>query len=95
MYIDSFSHGQCRYVGFRRTILLDKKQLVELLDLLKDGKLSWAEFSAAVKEIHKDRMGQPTRRKVVPGRPKEEDYFYANPQECLSHLKTATRTYLP
>ncbi|XP_020102300.1 uncharacterized protein At1g04910-like [Ananas comosus] len=86
--------GHRRYVGFRKTILLDKKQLVELLDLLKDGKLSWAEFSAAVKDIHKDRMGQPTRRKVIPGRPKEEDYFYANPQECLGHLKTTTRTFL-
>nr|CAD1839936.1 unnamed protein product [Ananas comosus var. bracteatus] len=64
--------GHRRYVGFRKTILLDKKQLVELLDLLKDGKLSWAEFSAAVKDIHKDRMGQPTRRKVIPGDQKKK-----------------------
>ena len=28
-------------------------------------------------------MGQPTRRRVIADKPKEEDYFYANPQECL------------
>lgn len=28
-------------------------------------------------------MGQPIRRVVIPDKPKEEDYFYANPQECL------------
>lgn len=72
----------CRYAGFRRTIVLDRREIVELLDLLQDGKLSWDQFSTAVKEVHKNRMGQPTLRKVIPGRPKEEDYFYANPQEC-------------
>ncbi|CAD5172394.1 unnamed protein product [Musa acuminata subsp. malaccensis] len=74
--------GHRRYTGFRRTIVLDRRELVELLDLLRDGKLSWDQFSIAVKEVHKNRMGQPTLRKVIPGRPKDEDYFYANPQEC-------------
>jgi len=70
-------------MGFRKTIVLDRKKLVELLDLFQGGALSWDEFSDAVKEAHKSRMGQPTERKVIPGQPKEEDYFYANPQECL------------
>lgn len=47
------------------------------------GSLSWNEFSYAVKESHAERMGKPTMRLVIPDRPKEEDYFYANPQECL------------
>jgi hypothetical protein len=58
-------------------------KLVELLDLFQGGKLSWDEFSAAVKVAHQNHMGQATDRRAIPGRPKEEDYFYANPQECL------------
>ncbi|CAO2161217.1 unnamed protein product [Urochloa humidicola] len=75
--------GHRRYMGFCKTIVLDRKKLVELLDLFQGGALSWDEFSDAVKEAHKSRMGQPTERKIIPGQPKEEDYFYANPQECL------------
>ncbi|CAH2075781.1 unnamed protein product, partial [Thlaspi arvense] len=41
------------------------------------------EFSSAVKLVHEKRMGQPTRRIVVVDKPKEEDYFYSNPQGCL------------
>jgi rhamnogalacturonan I rhamnosyltransferase len=70
-------------MGFRKTILLDRKKLVGLLDLLQGGTLSWNQFSDAVKKAHQNRMGQPTERKIIPGQPKEEDYFYANPQECL------------
>lgn len=70
-------------MGFRKTIVLDRKKLVELLDLFQGGALSWDEFSDAVKEAHRSRTGQPAERKVVPGQPKEEDYFYANPLECL------------
>ncbi|KAF8704863.1 hypothetical protein HU200_031102 [Digitaria exilis] len=77
--------GHRRYMGFRKTIVLDRKKLVELLDLFQGGALSWDEFSDAVKEAHKNRMGQPTDRKIIPGQPKEEDYFYANPQECLGY----------
>lgn len=75
--------GHRRYMGFRKTIVLDRKKLVELLDLFQGGALSWDEFSDAVKEAHRSRTGQPAERKVVPGQPKEEDYFYANPLECL------------
>ncbi|XP_020520879.1 uncharacterized protein At1g04910 isoform X1 [Amborella trichopoda] len=72
-----------RYLGFGKTILLDRKKLVELLDLYQNKTLSWDAFAGAVREAHKNRMGQPTHRKVTPEKPKEEDYFYANPQECL------------
>lgn len=75
--------GHRRFTGFRKTIQLDRKKLVELIDLFEDQELSWEEFSAAVKELHMGRMSQPTRRRVIPGQPKEEDYFYANPHECL------------
>ncbi|KAJ8774616.1 hypothetical protein K2173_017062 [Erythroxylum novogranatense] len=75
--------GHRRYLGFKRTIQLDRKRLVTLLDLHQNGTLSWNEFAVSVREAHEKRMGQPTHRMVIPDRPKEEDYFYANPQECL------------
>eukprot|EP00256_Glycine_max_P047174 XP_006600607.1 O-fucosyltransferase 34 [Glycine max] len=75
--------GHRRYLGFKRTILLNRKLLVELIDQYNNGVLNWDEFSSAVKEAHADRMGSQTKRFVIPERPKEEDYFYANPQECL------------
>uniref|UniRef100_A0A0D9VTK5 O-fucosyltransferase family protein n=1 Tax=Leersia perrieri TaxID=77586 RepID=A0A0D9VTK5_9ORYZ len=75
--------GHRRFMGFHRTIQLDRKRLVELIDLLEDKELSWDEFSTAVKELHEGRMSEPTRRKAIAGQPKEEDYFYANPDECL------------
>ncbi|PIM97817.1 hypothetical protein CDL12_29710 [Handroanthus impetiginosus] len=75
--------GHRRYLGFKKTFQLDRKQLVELLDLHQNGTLSWDEFSVAVRLAHERRMGQPTQRRVVADKPKEEDYFYANPQECL------------
>jgi hypothetical protein len=31
-----------------------------------------------------------TMRKVIPGQPKQEDYFYANPQECLCPESTTS-----
>ncbi|XP_006291038.2 LOW QUALITY PROTEIN: O-fucosyltransferase 18 [Capsella rubella] len=76
--------GHRRYLGFKRTILLDRKRLVELLDLYNNKTLPWDQFAVAVKEAHQgQRMGEPTHRKVISDRPKEEDYFYANPQECI------------
>jgi rhamnogalacturonan I rhamnosyltransferase len=36
-----------------------------------------------MKELHWGRMRQPAKRRIIPGQPKEEDYFYANPHECL------------
>lgn len=45
--------------------------------------LSWDDFVVAVRFAHENRMGEPTQRRVIADKPKEEDYFYANPQECL------------
>ncbi|KAM0947984.1 putative GDP-fucose protein O-fucosyltransferase [Dioscorea sansibarensis] len=82
--------GHRRFAGFRKTISLDTKQLVELLDLYKNGSLTWYQFSDAVQETHRNRIGQPTIRSVIPGKPKVEDYFYTNPQECLAPLTFST-----
>lgn len=75
--------GHRRYLGFRKTVLLDRKKLVELLDMHQNQTLQWDEFAQAVGQVHKKRIGAPMRRKVISDRPKEEDYFYANPHECL------------
>lgn len=85
-YKVSFGSWCFRYLGFRKTIQLDRKLLVELIDQYNNGSLGWDEFSLSVKAAHVSRMGKPTRRVVIPDRPKEEDYFYANPQECLHQL---------
>ena len=73
-----------RYLGYRKTLLLDRRKLIELIDLYQSNQLTWDGFSLAVKEHHDKYTGSPTRRNVVPDRPKEEDYFYANPEECLT-----------
>ncbi|KAG4118767.1 hypothetical protein ERO13_D11G037800v2 [Gossypium hirsutum] len=75
--------GHRRYLGFKQTILLDRRLLVDLIDQYNNGSLSWIQFSDAVKETHERRRGQPSKRLVIPDRPKEEDYFYANPEECF------------
>ncbi|MED6110924.1 Rhamnogalacturonan I rhamnosyltransferase 1 [Stylosanthes scabra] len=75
--------GHRRFLGFKKTIQLDRKILVRLIDQYNNGKLSWDEFSTVVKKVHANRMGSHKRRVVIPERPKEEDYFYSNPQECL------------
>lgn len=78
--------GHRRYLGFKKTILLDRKVLVDLVDQYSNGSVSWNEFSFEVKAAHADRMGNPTTRLEVPGKPKLEDYFYTNPQECLAPI---------
>ncbi|URD95834.1 GDP-fucose protein O-fucosyltransferase [Musa troglodytarum] len=75
--------GHRRYMGFKKTITLDRKLLVDLIDQYSNGTLGWDDFSSLVKAAHADHMGRPTRRQVISDRPKEEDYFYTNPQECL------------
>ncbi|KAG5059485.1 hypothetical protein JHK87_000514 [Glycine soja] len=75
--------GHRRYSGFKKTILLDRKKVVELVDMHQNGTLSWIEFADAVRRVHEKRIAQPTRRRVILDKPKEEDYFYANPHECL------------
>ncbi|KAK3000742.1 hypothetical protein RJ639_020461 [Escallonia herrerae] len=83
--------GHRRFLGFKKTILLDRKLLVDLIDQYHNGLLSCDEFSSTVKEVHVDRMGSSKQRVVVSDRPKEEDYFYANPHECLQTLDEAMR----
>lgn len=75
--------GHRRYLGFKKTILLDRRLLVELIDKYTSNLLNWDEFSNAMKDAHANRMGNPTKRLVIPDKPKEEDYFYSNPEECF------------
>jgi len=84
--------GHRRFLGFRKTILLDRKRLVGLFDQYNNGSLNWDEFALAVKEVHAERMGEPTKRIVIPDRPKEEDYFYSNPEECLQQPSDLQRS---
>ncbi|KAL5722936.1 Rhamnogalacturonan I rhamnosyltransferase 1 [Ranunculus cassubicifolius] len=79
--------GHRRYNGFKETIVPDRKKIVELIDLYQNNTLSWHEFASAVRFSHKDRLGKPRYRSVVLDKPKEEDYFYANPHECLGENK--------
>ncbi|KNA13139.1 hypothetical protein SOVF_119500 [Spinacia oleracea] len=84
IFVPTYDGNMAKVVeGHRRTILLDRRLLVDLIDKYTVGSLSWDEFSTAVKETHAHRSGQPTKRLIIPDRPKEEDYFYSNPQECL------------
>ena len=73
----------CKYLGFKKTILLDQNSLLPLLDMHHNRTLSWNVFVVAVALVHEKRMGQLAHRSVIVDKPKEEDYFYANPQECL------------
>ena len=65
-------------------MVLDRRKLVELIDLYHNGQLKWQDFSLAVKEHQDNYTGIQKRRTGIPDRPKEEDYFYANPEECLA-----------
>ncbi|KAK6128572.1 hypothetical protein DH2020_037682 [Rehmannia glutinosa] len=87
--------GHRRYLGFKKTFQLDRRRLVELLDLHQNKTLSWDEFSVAVRLAHEKRMGQPTQRMVIANKPKEEEYFYANPQECLCEGKDCADFFVP
>ncbi|KAF4348842.1 hypothetical protein F8388_024367 [Cannabis sativa] len=75
--------GHRRYLGFKPTIIPNKRLLVYLIDQYRNGSLSWNEFSQAVKSGHAGKFGSPTLRLEIPGKPKEEQYFYSNPYECL------------
>ncbi|XP_047313359.1 rhamnogalacturonan I rhamnosyltransferase 1-like [Impatiens glandulifera] len=75
--------GHRRFLGYKKTIALDRRVLIDLIDRFKNGTMSWKSFSSNVKETHSGRMGNPRKRIVIPERPKEEDQFYANPHECL------------
>ncbi|THU69827.1 hypothetical protein C4D60_Mb08t18510 [Musa balbisiana] len=59
--------GQRRYLGFRKTISLDRRKLVELLDLHNNKTLSWDDFASSVRQVLEKSIGQPTCRRVVAG----------------------------
>ncbi|KAK0574669.1 hypothetical protein LWI29_027068 [Acer saccharum] len=84
--------GHRRYLGYKVTINLDKLAVVSLIDKYRNGTLSWDKFSESMKEAHENRMGGPTKRLKIPGKPKEEDYFYINPQECLPPFVASSNT---
>ncbi|KAJ8760642.1 hypothetical protein K2173_015309 [Erythroxylum novogranatense] len=76
--------GHRRFLGHRTTILIDRKALVKLTDEYRNGTLDWDQFSLAVKAAHSNKFGRPATRTEILGKPKDEDYFFTNPQECLS-----------
>ncbi|XP_052117410.1 rhamnogalacturonan I rhamnosyltransferase 1-like isoform X1 [Arachis duranensis] len=80
--MDKVVEGHRRYLGYKTTIIPNRYVLVRLIDQYRNGTISWEEFSRVVKLAHA-RRGGPITRSVVPLRPKLEDYFYSNPQECL------------
>ncbi|KAI3730745.1 hypothetical protein L1987_61921 [Smallanthus sonchifolius] len=84
--------GHRRHLGFKKTVQLNRKKLVELIDLHQNGTLSWEEFSNAVKSSHEERMGRPKHRRVITEKPKEEDYFYANPEECFCEMANCSNS---
>ncbi|KAE8710150.1 auxin transport protein BIG-like [Hibiscus syriacus] len=75
--------GHRRYMGYKPTISPDRKLLSGLIDEYKNGTLTWDEFSFLVNKTHEDRRGKPARRTENPDHPRQEDYFYSNPYECL------------
>jgi hypothetical protein len=87
------NYSHFRFLGFKKTILLDRKLLVNLVDQYNNRSLSWDDFSSIVKEAHANRVGSPKKRVIFPDRPREEDYFYANPYECLQLLDEPLRRF--
>ncbi|GER31885.1 O-fucosyltransferase family protein [Striga asiatica] len=77
--------GHRRYLGFRPTIQPDQKALVHLIDRYEKNK-NWHEFEKGVKRAHKGRYGNSAKRRVIPGKPKDEDFFWSNPEECLGQI---------
>ncbi|KAG2282059.1 hypothetical protein Bca52824_053279 [Brassica carinata] len=45
------------------------------------------QFAIAVKEARERRTRAPTHRRVISHQTMEEEYFYANPRECLCEVK--------
>lgn len=84
--------GHRRFLGFRKSILPDRRKLVELLDLYKNKTISWENFTASVQEVHRGHVVQPSCRRKLENKPKEEDYFYANPHECLANSSLCSGT---
>ncbi|KAL6570971.1 hypothetical protein OROGR_000521 [Orobanche gracilis] len=77
--------GHMRYLEFRQTIQPDQNALVDLIDKYRRN-LNWQQFEQGVKIAHANRHGNPAKRTIVPGKPKDEDDFWSNPEECLSQM---------
>ena len=88
----SWHYSNFRFLGFKKTILLDRRLLIGLIDQFTSGSMSWDEFSSIVKEAHAVRMGSPKKRVSIVDKPKVEDYFYSNLHECLQLLDEPLRS---
>ncbi|KAL9270589.1 O-fucosyltransferase 7-like protein [Drosera capensis] len=83
--------GHRRYLGHRKTISLDRKALVHLLDKVELGTMKEGKnLSNRIVEIHQRRQGSPRKRKgpITGTKGKErfrsEEAFYENPlPDCL------------
>ncbi|KAG0577149.1 hypothetical protein KC19_5G134800 [Ceratodon purpureus] len=83
--------GHRRYLGHRKTITPDRKELVALFDKLDAGDLTEGpELAELITDIHRRRQGAPRKRKgPISGtkgrdRFRTEEAFYTNPlPDCL------------
>eukprot|EP00249_Psilotum_nudum_P000392 c11806_g1_i1 orf=982-2679(+) len=83
--------GHRRYLGHRKTITPDRRQLVALFDKLDAGEI-WegSDLSTSIIELHRKRQGAPRKRKGPSSgskgrdRFRTEEVFYNNPlPDCL------------
>ncbi|KAH9565289.1 hypothetical protein CY35_04G070300 [Sphagnum magellanicum] len=93
--------GHRRYLGHRKTISPDRKELVVLFDKLDRGELEEGpELAELITEIHRRRQGSPRKRKGpltgTKGRDRfrSEEAFYTNPlPDCLcSDIMSLTKS---
>ncbi|XP_020576561.1 uncharacterized protein At1g04910 isoform X2 [Phalaenopsis equestris] len=70
--------GHRRFKGFLKTINPDRRKIVELIDKLDKGGITWEKFEDQVRRHHVKRLGGPYERQAGPTAKLEEN-FYANP----------------
>ncbi|KAL1531540.1 O-fucosyltransferase 38 [Salvia divinorum] len=82
--------GHRRFLGHRKTITPDRKNLVQLFDQMEAGQLEESFLSLPVMQLHRQRFGGPRRRGSGPPgikgrvRLRLEESFYQNPYpECI------------